>query len=138
MQREIKFRAWDKKLNVMIPLTSNEICQEYSGIIFAAPEGHKYSGIGRLPGSYDDLPDGESFDARYELLQYTGLKDKTGKEIYESDIVKVFHGTKRERTDVIIWGQAGFALKEAPSGSIFGGEQIEVIGNIYENQELTP
>lgn len=146
MQREIKFRAWDKKKRLMIPLTDNYICEEYSGILFTAPEDHEYNGIGSLPGSYQGLADGQHYSEQYELMQYTGLKDKNGKEIYEGDILAIpdaYHDYQdgiainelpENRLEHVNWAQATFwagdeCLSEEASHS-------EVIGNIYENREL--
>lgn len=72
----------------------------------------------------------------FELMQYTGLKDKNGKEIYEGDII-AFPTYKT----VIEWSDKHAAYKpwcEYMEGhdNIEEGEPIEVIGNIYENPEL--
>ena len=103
--REIKFRAWDKTLKRM----------DYNFLRDFTDTMENSIGVEILP------------------IQFIGLRDKNGKEIYEEDIVRVFAGSKSERIDSIVWGeyQAGFSLQEAPSGSLFGGDQIEIISNIY-------
>lgn len=66
--------------------------------------------------------------------QYTGLRDKNNKEIYEGDIVKYFYDTP----SVVEFVQGAFKLKRDCCFDTFSyleGE-VEVIGNIYENPEL--
>ena len=73
-----------------------------------------------------------------KLMQYTGLKDKNGKEIYEGDIVRLFEHTNFDCFAEVIWNEANakFSKTNSPTSDIFGGDEIEVIGNIYENPEL--
>ena len=78
----------------------------------------------------------------WKIMQYTGLKDKQGNEIYEGDIIKWRNTIGDEIKDVVIWSELshGFSVSRTPevccvlSGS--DGSHIEVIGNIYENPEL--
>ena len=82
----------------------------------------------------------------YILMQYTGLKDKNGKEIYEGDIVKCGYGIGK-----VIYNAGCFMIewiddKEAMMEFIFsrdgiyprrhGDEFLEIIGNIHQNPEL--
>ena len=113
--REIKFRAWDK---------------EDKEIIYEALE---IRNIGLGDGSV--LID-ERTQKGNELIwmQYTGLKDKNDKEIYEGDVLKFKNGCM------------GIVIYEAPSWGVdWGGvknflgifyDKTEIIGNIYENPEL--
>jgi len=71
--------------------------------------------------------------------QYTGRKDKNGKEIYEGDIVRYSDGY----TAVVVWKDTGFGLEfieqvENPRTWYYlpNGDVLEILGNIYENPEL--
>ncbi len=103
--REIKFRAWHKKYKLMIYIpTMNEFSD---GIIY--------------PSCYD-IRD-------CILMQYTGLKDKNGKEIYEGDILD-----NEEKVKYINGGFDPFCVAGWECTTEW--EKIIVIGNIYENSEL--
>lgn len=76
-------------------------------------------------------------DEKVILMQYTGLTDKNGKEIYEGDIIK----HKNLKLQVIEYGYAGFEpfcdnLGDEYSSNDANSEHYTVIGNIYENSEL--
>ena len=81
-----------------------------------------------------------------EVMQYTGLKDKNGKEIFEGDIVKVYddynvYGIMAGEIYEIYFAFGGFRLKpkrnpKAKGNWVEDGIDFEVIGNIYENPEL--
>lgn len=91
-----------------------------------------------------------SLDGKYGdviLRQYTGLKDKNGKEIYESDILEQIRESKKGYYTVV-WHDNGFKLEYKFTRKYQGEEYTDtnylpiyqdyylVIGNIYENPEL--
>ena len=102
--REIKFRAW------------NSIVMVYQDF----PKG--------------GLTAGEILKRFDNVMQFTGLKDKNGKEIYEGDIVgsKLYDGTKKNY--VVEFKDGSFVVGLTELGKWI--EDVIVIGNIYENPEL--
>jgi len=125
--REIKFRAWRTDEKYMV--TSDV------GALTALRNCYGNKGLAEQAGfsNIDNQPNTDKFI----LMQYTGLKDKNGKEIYEGDITKDPDGNAFE----VIWnkGAASFELQNKTSHFLFVQRYIdmfEVIGNIYENPEL--
>jgi hypothetical protein len=123
MMRDIKFRAWDKKEKGMRTVT----------LLNTAYMGTEYQTIyfNHLGGSYRHLPE-------VELMQFTGLKDKNGKEIYEGDVLSY-----DDDKGVVTYVNCEFALKLTKHETVQRGllsdyvyHPLAIIGNIYENAEL--
>ncbi|MFE8697957.1 YopX family protein [Cytobacillus sp. FJAT-53684] len=162
MSREIKFRVWlddDKKMFNNAGVVGKVVVLEHNG------EGYIDDNT-----DFEPLYWGSVDDSTIHVMQYTGLKDKNGKEIYEGDVVKVpcdiedsIHGeysfqeiVYRNGTWIVQYlkSETGFKLPKGYTGGllidlydhdlkslIFNDDRleytnIEVIGNIYENQEL--
>lgn len=128
MKRKIKFRAWDKEDCVM-RYPKNENLDEYYPYIVITPNGQT---------AISDFPEYRKFDC--ELMQYTGLKDKNGKKIYEGDIIKAYdHNEKIYYIQEIIYDKYGFFAKDEDGLWLIESYEYtidEIIGNIYENPEL--
>ena len=133
--REIKFKAWDKKNKRMLKV--RDICnmnRDYATWVIKC-EDEKYNDI---------LLDGVDV----EIMQFTGLKDKNGKEIYESDILKWITigeeggnfediGVKKESGNYeVIFENGKFTTTKPniPIGHI--NKKCEIMGNKFENPEL--
>jgi len=158
MSREIKFRAWDKKNKEMCYLPENQS----SELVFTEkPFRWFYWRWGRkLPETEKEKnnPEFNVVDFNFvdaDLMQYTGLKDKNGKEIYEGDIVKCETitfpkckvGSWTIKWNAYMWGVIRNFGAFYEGGTEKGGfekekflwqnyDRMEIIGNIYENKEL--
>ena len=136
MMREFKFRAWHKAVNQMLNIRD----QGYHGEVFK--------------WLHEKQP--------IEIMQFTGLHDKNGNEIYEGDLLKsegetkvqIFNGGNKVKSpyweikQVVFTEGALQAVIVASHNSYFGDipskprpifnptEFLEIIGNIYENHEL--
>nr|DAZ47431.1 MAG TPA: YopX protein [Caudoviricetes sp.] len=127
--REIKFRAWNKNFKKMYKI--GQITLE-KGTWNYEPDNREYIGM--------SIP----YQPSFVLMQYTGLEDKNGKEIYEGDIVYIKGETeildikgKVEYSETfaqyIITNTKNIMYEAEPLGDY---ENIEVIGNIYDNLGL--
>ncbi|QSX20013.1 YopX family protein [Priestia megaterium] len=141
--KEVKFRVWDKDLSKM------HICGEdvHDSINFLDNTACYYN----LQNGCGSLPDGTG---TYDLMQYTGLKDKNGKEIYEGDIDSDDHNN----LSVILYIKKYGAYCVVPLPlylhedyeeevmyqygydcffeNMVPDKYLNIIGNIYENPEL--
>lgn len=130
--RQIKFRAWNKNWGMMLPVAKLTFeCDVQSLMVYnEATDG--------LHEEWEDEVIGEDVF----LMQFTGLTDKNGKEIYEGDVVK-WDDTEQcgyieyapEATEYVVdeW-KTGNTRSEGHSLSSLGA--VEIIGNIYENADL--
>lgn len=128
MNREIKFRAWDKENKIM------------SGV----KDLHFFTGGIDVTVACDE--EDWISEPYFELMQFTGLLDKQGKEIYEGDIIRfLLPDCTWSHPQQVVYAHSSFVTK---SGNLWGlgyGLDIvhsdnlkflEVIGNIWENGEL--
>lgn len=121
--REIKFRVWDVDTHEFIDLSCGHHNQKLN-IFFK--------------------------DSHFVFQQYTGLKDKNGKEIYDGDILKIWHDSYTNRIRdyhlaVVIWHYNRWTVRTSSENPIKrdnalffpnNEENIEVVGNILEHPHM--
>ena len=126
--REIKFRAWNKEERKMVDLFR---------VTPLAIDATLHQQICMKGGTGLFIP----FLPELEIMQFTGLKDRNCKEIYEGDILKLeWHDTPVK----VVWSNRGWWLLDGEfdvkSDELLGNwitkEYTEIIGNIYESPEL--
>ena len=162
MNRKIKFRVWDRALNKMI---TKENVKELLDTVNTGDcdTDYTYSRDEWYP-AYDILIIFDYFEdiqyryiedtstKRFELMQYTGLHDKNGKEIYEGDIVLyqdwemayegggndsfINKGIVEYREDNCCFNVTERQTVDLADVLYKDNEDLEVIGNIYNNPEL--
>ena len=140
---EKKFRTWDKIYNEWVD--NNDIVINQEGLLFI-----------RYENQVEFQPMSLTKSANYEIVFFTGLKDKNGKEIYEGDILTWFADGINKKA-IVIWKDCGWCAKRIDKKlnkfekfyqfshfipveinkegkkDLFDGE---VIGNKFENPEL--
>ena len=130
--REIKFRAWEKNTNQMMKVYNVIHCEG----------GLRVEGTGvHIGNGWVTQENGYKHNCDAILMQYTGLKDKNGVEIYEGDVVKFNFTGREEGTSEVKWeygewNVTDFSEDVRISDNLYGAAYIEVMGNIHQNPEL--
>lgn len=146
MKREIKFRAWMTKDKKMVEISDlHFVTGIFQAKAWEGMEKHFVSDMGYISANWGEHGN--------PIMQFTGLHDKNGKEIFEGDIVKCNknipekydnHGRKGEvvyrnkEAQFVVENEYGFAITSLYVFGIARGEVscLEVIGNVFENPEL--
>lgn len=125
--RDIKFRAWDKEL------------KEWTNYSISNIDDTLIDFYNKETGFWESDREGE----RFALCQYTGLKDKNDREIYEGDIVRAVRFSRWEGVAKYSDKNQAFVFEcidKNYRGNIVFMSQFDqgfkILGNIYENPEL--
>lgn len=127
----MKYKLWD---------VINE-CWYERGDIYLDEDGHLFC-IEEITRGYEVYMNKENVNARYELVRFTGLQDRDGRDVYEGDIIRVTsHGDIY--TDIVKWSKTKCSYIFSDDSNVeyycadeYKKENSEVIGNIYANPEL--
>lgn len=143
--RELKFRIWDMQYKRFVKGYENK--NDYEEL-YSDPPGLIFGALAHL----------NEYGEYYTIQQFTGLKDKNGKEIYEGDIVGYSAVSVFDKDDsghieksTIIYQEGYFGLSNLKYddcqimplgfntnilGSLSLNHKVEIIGNIFENKDL--
>lgn len=128
MTRELKFRAWNPIQKHMH--FNHSVSISINGSIYYLD----------IDGEWKYDIEGNSEDVGIILMQYTGLKDKNGKEIYEGDILSMWYSRDTSGTDIVKFNETvEWSASEHLGTSGFDISFLstaEVIGNVFENSNL--
>lgn len=126
MSREIKFRAWLKEEKKIVNVETIDFTDKSIQYLEKSEIINAYL-LRRV--SFDDV----------ELMQYTGIKDKNGKEVYEGDIV-ILNDAEEENRCVVKYKYGSYILIDGDLredlSNVESHKFLEVVGNIYENKNL--
>ena len=119
MKREIRFRAWDKITKTMRTNILSIDVGEYGRNIYFST------------GSY-------LLQIDAELMQYTGIKDKNGVEIYKNDYLEIPEVSDNSKTWCVFWGSGKYILQNISTGDILDCNETNtrnktIIGNTFES-----
>ncbi|WP_436668008.1 YopX family protein [Latilactobacillus sakei] len=116
--REIKFRAWDKENKAFMPSEGYAICD---GDVMGLRYGNEME---------DVLTD------QVEIMQYTGLKDMYGRDIYEGDVVEFEASLIRTKAEVKYSRNQFIVSMNSVMPRSLDLYLVKIIGNKFENPEL--